>query len=474
MTEYTDNLFPKSDSSLIDKFEQMLKSRDAYYFDVEEVEALVDYYLDKTNYRKAKFAVNHGLSLFPDMSALLLKKAHVYAATEESDKALDILQFLEAAEPTNTEMLLFKAVVHRKLNDHEGTRACLLRALKVSPENRDQIFLDLAYEQQIANDYKGAIESIKESLTINPDYEAGLFELSYCYEMANEIELGIEFFQKYLDQFPYNFVAWYNIAMCYDKIGLYEKSIEAVDFCTAIRGDFIGGYILKGNVLTAMNMDLAAIEAYKDSLQYDSENPLVYTAIGECQERLEMWNHAELNYKKALAIDPEYIEALMGIGAIREHEGDLVNAISHYKEAVKKDDFHLDNRHILVEAYIKSNQLEKAKAHLEEMIKIFPDDAESWLTLAEISSAGNYLISLEIINQAIEKIPEDNDLKWQKIRYLIKCGREQQAIDLYIYTASENPEGVKYFLRIFPEVRQFPNIASLIEIQDKAQQENDL
>ena len=474
MTEYSHNLYPKSDSSLIEKFEKMLKLRQAYFFDIEEFESLVDFYLEKSNSRKAKLAVNHGLSIFTNSSSLLLKKAQILAASKEPTKALEILEFLEAAEPTNTDMLLFKAVVHRNLSDHEGTKSCLLKALEVAPENREEIFMDLAYEQQIANDFNGAIDSLKESLKINPNHEASLFELSYCYEMADQIEVGVEFFQKYLNTFPYNFVGWYNLALCFDKIGLYEKGIEAADFCIAIREDFVAAYILKGNLLTSMDMDLAAAESYKDSLKHDNENPLVYTAIGECQERMELWNAAELNYKKALAIDPEYVEALMGIGAIREQEGDLAKAISYYEEGVKKDDFHLDNRHILVETYIKAEKLDEAKSHLEEMIKIFPDDAESWITLADLLAVEGFAVSLEIIDQGIEKMPDEYDLKWHKIKHLTKFGKQQQAVELFLACLSDNPEGLKYFLTIFPEAIQFPNIAGLIEIQDKAQKENEL
>jgi tetratricopeptide (TPR) repeat protein len=473
MTEYSHNLYPKSDSGLIDKFEKMLKLREAYFFDVEEVEALVDFYLDKNNYRKAKLAVNHGLSIFQNVSSLLLKKAQIFAASKESTKALEILEFLEASEPTNTDMLLFKAVVHRNLSDHEGTKSCLLKALEISPENREEIFMDLAYEQQIVNDYPGAIESLKESLKINPDHEASLFELSYCFEMADQIEVGVEFFQNYLDRFPYNFVAWYNLALCFDKIGLFEKGVEAADFCLAIREDFVAAYILKGNLYTSMDMDMAAAEAYKDSLKYDNENPLVYTAIGECQERMEMWNAAELNYKKALAIDPDYVEALMGLGAIRENENEMKKAISFYEDAVKKDDFHLDNRHILVETYIKAGEQENAKRHLEEMIKIFPDDAESWILLADLSAVDDYSVSLEIIDQAIDKMPDEYDLKWQKVKHLIKTGKQQQAVELFLSCSTDQPEGIKYFLTIFPEALQFPNIAGLIDFEDKAQKENE-
>lgn len=474
MTEYSHNLYPKSDSELIEKFEKMLKHREAYFFDVEELEALVDYYMERSNIRKAKLAIGHGLQMFPGSTALYLKKAQIHAAGKESEEALKILDYLEAAEPHNIDMLLFKAVVHRSISDHEGTKSCLLKALKHSPENREEIFMDLAYEQQIANDYNGAIESLKESLKINPNHEASLFELSYCYEMADDIESGIEFFQAYLDIYPYNFVGWYNLALCYEKIGLFEKAIEAAEFCMAIRDDFVGAYILKGNLLTSMDLDREAIKAYKESLAFDNENPLVYTAIGECQERLGLWTSAELNYRKAIGIDPDYLEALMGLGAVREEEGDLAKAISYYEKAVSKDDFNLDNKHILIEAYIKADRKQMALQQLEEILKIFPDDAEAWVVKADLIAEDNLNESVFILREGIERLPDEPDLKWNLIKYLFKASRFEEATEMFIDNYTNQPKGLKYFLSIFPEALQFPNIASLIDIHEQAQKEDEL
>jgi len=94
--------------------------------------------------------------------------------------------------------------------------------------------------------------------------------------------------------------------------------------------------------------------------------------------------------------------------------------------------------------------------------------------LADLSASEGYFVSVELIDQAIENMPDEYDLKWQKIKHLTKCGKQQQAIELFLECSTDNPEGLKYFLTIFPEALQFPNIAGLIEIQDKAQKENEL
>jgi tetratricopeptide (TPR) repeat protein len=279
MTEFSSEYFSDADSGALERFEAMLRANHSYFFDVEELEAISDHYFDVGNPVNAQKAIEHGLMLFPGSSALLLKKAHALLMVKKPKKALKILDFLEASEPTNTEMLLFKAVVHRNLSDHEGTKACLLKALTTTTENQEEIFLDLAFEQEMVEDYQGAIQSLKQSLSINPHHEACLFELGYCFDMADEVAEGVEFFNDFLDEHPYNFVAWYNLGVCYEKLGLFEMALKAIDYCLVIEEDFTNAHIMRGNLLTICERDVEAIAAYTESLDYDNQNPSVYAAM---------------------------------------------------------------------------------------------------------------------------------------------------------------------------------------------------
>src|SRR5690606_10980632 len=331
MTEYSSNFYSESNPRLIEKFEEMLKSRNSYFFDVEDIEFLVDYYIERGVHHKARKAAIHGLSLYPNSSALLLKQAHALLVGKKPVKALEILDYLEAAEPLNTEMLLFKAVVHRNLSDYEGTKSCLIKALNATSENKEDIYLDLAFEQEMVEDYVGAIQSLKQSLEINPEHEPSLFELGYCYDMAQELENGVDFFQNYVDDYPYSFVGWYNLALCFEKLSLFEKAIEAIEYCLVIKDDFVNAHILHANMLTSCDRDKEAIDAYMESLEYDPKNPMVYAAIGECFERMEMWSLAEANYLEALKLDPKYVDALMGLGAVKDFEHNYTESLSLYR-----------------------------------------------------------------------------------------------------------------------------------------------
>lgn len=475
MTAYSSEFEQESESGLVEKFEAMLQARTSCFFDVEEVEALADYYLEKGNHAKARKAINHGLGIHPGSPAIMLRKAQAMLMIKEPKRALEILTYLEAAQPMNTEVLLFKAMVHRNLSDHEGTKSCLIKAIDTTPDNKEEIFLDLAFEQEMVEDYQGAIESLIQSLEINPNHEASLFELGYCYDMAQELETGVTFFQKYLDENPYSFVGWYNLALCFEKLSLFEKAIESVDYCIAIKEDFTNAYTLKGNLYTSLDQDALAVMAYTESIPYDEENPVVYVSIGECCERLGRIGEAYMNYKKALDLDPNYVDALMGMGALKELEQDFTSSVAFYKEALAQDDTNLDNWHIMAELLLKVGKIDEAEKAYAFMSRTFVHDEESWAALAEIkSSRQQYAEAVEIIEEALSLVTGTNDLQWHLAKHLIKLGKSAQAVDVLAGALSKDPSGSKFFLSIFPDAAQIANIAALIDIYSQAPSKDEL
>lgn len=468
MTGHSSSFFLDSNPGLIDRFEKMIKAKSSFFFDVEEIEVLADHYLDHGNHDKASVAIRHGLSIHPKSSSLLLKEAHALLFINKAERALEILDFLEASEPNNTEMLLFKAVVHRNLSDHEGTKACLLKALDATPENKEEIFLDLAFEQEMVEDYSGAIQSLKQSLDINPDHDASLFELGYCFDMAEDLENGVTYFSEYLNRRPYSFVGWYNLALCYEKLGLFELAIETVGFAIAIKPDFTNAYILKGNMYTSCDLDYQAIDAYNESLEFDERNPLTFAAIGECYERMTNWEAANLNYQKALDLDPKYIDALMGMGAVQEANDNHVLALEFYKQALDVDNLNIDFWHIYAEALVHLEKWDEAEEAYKHVTRFFGDDEDGWIALAKVQAKtkGNEEAA-KTLQSGKDIIHSVGDIDLHLAKYLIGDGKMVQGLDILSNALSTNEANGKNFLTIFPEAIQIPNIAHLIDLHTK-------
>lgn len=475
MKKSSKNFFSDPAGNAVGKFERMLKQKASIYFDIEEVEEITDHYLDRFNERLATRAIEHGLGLFPNNTALLMKKAQVLVMKQEPGKALKILDYLTAIEPSNTDLLLFKAVVHRNAGDHEASKDCLLAALETTTENHEEIYLDLAYEQEMARDYEGAIASLKQSLRINPDFEPTLFEIGFCYEMNNDVEGAVDFFGNYLDEHPYNHIAWYNLALSFDKLGLQEKALEAVEYALAITEDFTGGHIFRAQLFLVLKEEAKAIEAFREGLIHDPENPQLYTALGECYESLRQYEEAEHNYRRALHYDTEFIDAIMGLGAIREAAGQLRKAAHFYREAFNKDIFNVDNQHIYAETLVKLGDFEEAELQYRDLLSQDNHDEDAWIGVIEVyEGRGQNDQALRTAEEALTLLVSTTDLKWHYIKLLLRTGHAAHAETLFHDAATADPEGIKYFVSIFRDVLHFPNIAALIEYYTQAQSTNEL
>ncbi|MCA1752956.1 MAG: hypothetical protein LC670_14425 [Flavobacteriales bacterium] len=65
MTGYTSDYFSDGDEDSVERFEDMLRSNASYFFDVDEIESVCDFYFDRGNHTKARKAIEHGLELHP-------------------------------------------------------------------------------------------------------------------------------------------------------------------------------------------------------------------------------------------------------------------------------------------------------------------------------------------------------------------------------------------------------------------------
>ena len=76
---------------LVDRFEEMINNNKQYFFDAEELEEIIDYYFEKNNSKSALSANEFAKGKYPFSTVFFLRKAQIYAATNQSQKALEIL-----------------------------------------------------------------------------------------------------------------------------------------------------------------------------------------------------------------------------------------------------------------------------------------------------------------------------------------------------------------------------------------------
>ena len=95
----------QNSKGLVKKFNSMRQNASSVYFDVDQLEVIIDHYLERAKPEDALQAANHGLSIFNDNHFLKLRKGQILVSLGEFEQGRKILDILLEADPENQEIL---------------------------------------------------------------------------------------------------------------------------------------------------------------------------------------------------------------------------------------------------------------------------------------------------------------------------------------------------------------------------------
>ncbi len=361
----------------LERFERMLADKDAFYFDPEVLEQIIEHFIMKNQLKKGLVAINFAKEQHPAYSIFDLRKAQILSTTGKLKESLSILLALEKFDPYNSEIFITKASVFSQLRDHPKAIKYYEKAIEIAEEfdhieDLEEIRFDLAMEYENMHDYPKAIKVLDEILETSPENEAAIYEIAYCYERTGDFDKCIEYYEKYIDNNPYSFTAWYNLGNIYFLKNNIEKALWAYDYSIIINDDFASAYFNMGNIHMQLNDYDNALEAYKKCMAIDDNDALTISYLAEAYERLERYDDAMYYYEKAKKISPSLPEPWLGIGIILEVKGKTTQAINFIKEAVKLQPENANYRLVLAEAYHKAERYTEAETELRTRSAIRP------------------------------------------------------------------------------------------------------
>jgi len=94
-------------------------------------------------------------------------------------------------------------------------------------------------------------------------------------------------------------------------------------------------------------------------------------------------------YRQALLMDPNDLEANIGMGNLTFDSGQYARAIGYYTKALEKDPKNADVRVDRAIAYHSLGQDAKAKEEMLRVTREHPDHPNAWLNLGIVSQATN-------------------------------------------------------------------------------------
>ena len=105
-------------SDSIIKFESMIKSNKFLFFDTDEFESIIIYYLESGNSSMASKAIKMAVEQYPNNTSILLLKVEALIFEDKIEEAEKIIDSLLELDKSNSEIIIQKSRILSKRKKH--------------------------------------------------------------------------------------------------------------------------------------------------------------------------------------------------------------------------------------------------------------------------------------------------------------------------------------------------------------------
>lgn len=444
--------YPVDDESnnIVQRYEQFLQGNGAGYFDVEELEVIVDYYLRKGRTKDGSKAIEFGLKLHPASAALKIKRAKIYLVVGDTQKAIRILD--SVGESGDYEVVLLKIEAYLRIGRNKEARFLTQSVLDSELDDQDNVCLDLAYIYIGQLDFETALSLLKRGDKYNAQNVDLMFELAFSYEQLAENDKAIETYNRIIDIDSFTSEAWFNMGQIYFVQQNFKEAIQAYDFALAINENDTLSCLQKAHSHFQLGEYDDAIKSYIEYGKSAVDLWQVDLFIGECYEKLENYDEAIVHYKKSLEEQAENYDALTGIGVCLLEKESFQESLEYIRKAIQLQDSSADAWVYLAEALIGLDDTENALLAYLKSISLDANQPDTLMAIANIyMDNAEYKTALRYYMSAYDL---DKTLEYVELFIavaLFKTGNVTASV-LYLKKAvALNLDAVKLFYELCPE-----------------------
>ena len=382
---------------LVLDFESMDKRGNSRFYDVDQIETIIDFYLDTADSEMLEKSVRYGERLFPASNEIRLRRAHLLCFKERYNEALGILKQLLRIEPDDTDVLYALGVVYSAL---EQPRKAIQYYHKAEADGYELgiIYGNIADEYVKMNMLGEARTYYRKALRVNPDDERALYELANCYEDEELTDKWIQYFSHFVEQHPYSRVAWFCLAEGYMTEQLYEKAIDAYKYALAIDDNYLDAYMQLASAHYALGDYAGAVSTLHETLEHTDDKAYVYYRLGDIYKTRNNLETSNIYLRKATNEDPFYAEAWATLALNYSMMQSYSAAIDAIERALKIDPESPFFLTTLALIHADSGNLQEAEKVFDKAMPFYTDFEQGWMAYAD------YLIIQERYIEAAETL----------------------------------------------------------------------
>lgn len=452
------------------RFESMLKTNNVLFFDSEEFEEIINYYMENGKIALAKKATKLGLEQHPTSTNLKMFQVEMYIFENKLDIAEELLNELEVIESSNEEIYIQKANIFSRKDDHKKAIELLEIALEITEDEADVLNL-LGMEYLFMEDYDNARYYFMKCVEIDPDDYASLYNIIYCFEYLEMYDEAIDYLNIYLNSNPYCEVAWHQVGKQYFMMKNYQKALAAFDFAIISDDTFVGAYLEKGKVLEKLKRYNEAIENYTITLNLEDPTSFAMLRIGKCHEKLGNEELALDFYLKCVEDDALLDKGWIAITDFYIKKRNYQKALYYIDKAINIDseNVHYWKRYGKINHQL--NLYEEAEIGYRKSIELGNYELQTWLSRTDLlTQLGEFDAAINNSLQAMEFYPENAEIEY-RLAGLYYFVNEPHKGKFHLENALKLESEFVLILEIlFPSVFEMLEVKNLIEHHKKTSQ----
>lgn len=449
---------------LIQRFQDIKNGNATSMLDEEEYERVIEYYFQNSNDIEALLACEIGKTYYPFSSSILMLKAEILTQTQKYGQALKTLDEVEQYDHTNLGAVLLRADILLSQVKYDQAAAYLQQSSEnFEGKEKIEILLELSDVYDECEEYEAVYETLKKVLELEPRNEEALQKVSFWAEFTNKLEDSVELHMHLTNEDPYSTLAWFNLGAAYQGLKLYEKAIDAYEYCIAIDEKFEFAYRNLADACMRLKWYEKALEVLEKHLEIAKPEDVIFEAMGYCWEKQKNFSLARHYYRQASKLSPEDDVIFYKIGETYAREYAWEKAVKAYSIALNINKENATYCMAIGNCLMEMNAKSEALLCYLNAVRLKPAIKSTWVALIKgLYHAEHYEEALTQIDVARGNCGDKADFYYLQAAVLFEMGKSKEALLQLEKGLREGTVKLKTFTQLNPDFIKRSAVSELI------------
>ena len=314
--------------------------------------------------------------LFPEEAQISIDRASVLIELGEEDDALDLLMGVADDAPEYPQALLVLADYYQMQGLFEVAEQRITEALQILPHEPLLQFAkaELLFE---TGRFTEAVRIYEELYTLDKKFAGILLaqRLAEVYRAGAAYEKALDFYMEVLEE-EVTADLLFGSAYAAFQTEKYELAINQLEDLKELDPDYFSAYLLLAESYAMLEDNKRALTTIKEGLARDEYDKSLYLFAGKMALKNSDPQQAIEFLHEAIALDPEYMEAILILMSVYSTEQRFEDIIVLYEQLHQNEFEWVSLYPFVANAYNEEEQFEKAYEIYKEAYTEFKEDVE--------------------------------------------------------------------------------------------------